>query len=188
MSTDAIFSELEETMKKTIESVKRQFVSVRTGRANPSILDRIEIEYYGTPTHVKNVANITTPDSRTVAIVPFEKNLISAIERAIQKSDVGITPQNDGQSIRLVIPQLTQDRRKELVKTVKKISEDGKVAIRNERRNAVDKIKKLEKDNKNKITEDESKKAQEKAQKLTDKFIVDIDKLAEAKEKEVMEI
>lgn len=188
MSTDAIFSELEETMKKTIESVKRQFSSVRTGRASASILDRIEIEYYGSPTHVKNIANITTPDARTIAIVPFEKNLISAIEKSIQKSDIGITPQNDGQAIRLVIPQLTQERRKELVKTVKKIAEEGKVALRNERRHAVDKIKKLEKDTKNKITEDESKKAQEKTQKLTDKYVLEVDKLAESKEKEVMEI
>jgi ribosome recycling factor len=185
---EKIFSELEETMNKTIQTINKNFATIRTGRASSGILDRIEIDYYGTPTSIKHVGNITTPDSRTIMIVPFEKNLMGAIERAIQKSDLNVNPQNDGQAIRIIMPQLTEERRKELVKSVKKMSEDGKVAIRNERRNAVEKIKKLEKDNKNKITEDESKKAQEKAQKLTDKFIADIDKLAEKKEKEVMEI
>lgn len=184
--TDQLFSELEEKMKKTIESVKRQFVSIRTGRANASILDRIMVDYYGSPTGIKQVANVTTPDSRTIMISPYERNMMGPIEKAIQKSDIGITPNNDGQSIRLVMPALTQDRRKELVKVVKKEAEEGKVAIRNERRNIVDKIKKQEKDST--LSEDESKKAQDKAQKLTDRYIVEIDKLAEVKEKEILEI
>lgn len=183
---ETVLVDLEEDMNKKIQSLKKQFLTIRTGRANPSILDRIEIEYYGTPTGVKHVANITTPDARTIMITPFEKNIMPLIEKAIMKSDIGITPANDGQAIRLTIQPLTQDRRKELAKTLKKIAEDSKVAIRNERRSAVDKIKKMEKDAA--MTEDESKKSQEKTQKLTDKFIAEIDKLTEAKEKEIMDI
>lgn len=183
---DKLFSDLEEEMNKTIQSLKKQFITIRTGRANPAILDRIEIEYYGSPTAVKNVANITTPDARTIMITPFEKNIMSLIEKSILKSDIGITPANDGQAIRLSIQPLTQDRRKELAKSLKKIAEDCKIAIRNERRNAVDKIKKMEKDSV--MTEDESKKSQDKTQKMTDKYVAEIDKLTEAKEKEIMDI
>ncbi|MFN8671055.1 MAG: ribosome recycling factor [Candidatus Sericytochromatia bacterium] len=183
---DNIFSELEEKMKKTIESVKRDFASIRTGRANASILDRIQVESYGAMTAIKNIAKVATPDAKTITITPFEKNMLSVIDKALQKSDIGITPQNDGQMIRLVMPQMTQEIRKDRVKVMKKASEEGKVAIRNERRTAVDKIKKLEKDSK--IAEDESKKAQDKVQKSTDKYTAEIDKLAEAKEKEIMEI
>ena len=186
MSTDIVFSELDEKMIKTIESVKRDFGSIRTGRANPSILDRIQIESYGTMTQIKNIAKVATPDAKTITITPFEKNMLGVIDKAIQKSDVGITPQNDGQSIRLSMPQMTQEIRKDRVKVMKKAAEEGKVAVRNERRTAVDKIKKLEKDSK--ISEDESKKAQEKAQKTTDKYVAEIDKLAEAKEKEILDI
>lgn len=184
--TDDIFSELEDKMNKTIQSLKKDFQSIRTGRANASILDRIEIDYYGTPTAVKHVANITTPDARTINITPYEKNLMSAIEREIQKSDLGITPNNDGTSIRLSIPPLTEERRNKLKKDVGKISEEAKVAIRNERRTGVDKIKKREKDSS--ITEDESKRDQDKVQKLTDRFVAEIDKLAEVKAKELSEI
>jgi ribosome recycling factor len=183
---DKLFSELEEEMNKTILSLKKQFGSIRTGRASSSILDRIEIEYYGSMTSVKNVANITTPDARTVMITPFEKNIMGLIEKAILKSDIGITPANDGQAIRLAIQPLTQERRKDLAKTLKKIAEDCKVAIRNERRNAVDRVKKMEKDGI--MSEDESKKSQDKTQKMTDKYVAEIDKLTEAKEKEIMEI
>lgn len=183
---DKVFSDLEEEMNKTIQSLKKQFISIRTGRANPAILDRIEIDYYGSQTAVKNVANITTPDAKTIMITPFEKNIMGLIEKAIMKSDIGITPANDGQAIRLSIPPLTQDRRKELAKNLKKIAEDCKVAIRNERRSAVDKLKKMEKDGT--ISEDESKKSQEKTQKTTDKFVAEIDKLTEVKEKEIMDI
>ncbi|MBC7476010.1 MAG: ribosome recycling factor [Candidatus Sericytochromatia bacterium] len=184
--TEQLFSELEEKMKKTIESVKKQFISIRTGRANASILDRIEIDYYGSQTAIKQVANVTTPDARTILIAPYERNMMGAIEKAIQKSDLGITPNNDGHAIRLSMPALTQERRKQLVKVLKKEAEEGKVAIRNERRTIVDKIKKQEKDAI--LGEDDSKKAQEKAQKFTDKYIVEIDKLAELKEKEILDV
>lgn len=183
---ESVFTQLEQDMNKTIESLKRQFLSIRTGRANPSILDRIQVEYYGSMTGLKGVANITTPDARTIMITPFEKTLMGTIEKAIMKSDIGITPANDGQAIRLTIQPLTQERRKELAKNLKKMGEDAKVAIRNERRTAVDKFKKMEKDGT--LTEDDSKKSQEKAQKLTDKYVTEIDKLAEIKEKEIMEI
>lgn len=186
MSIDNVFSELEEKMKKTIEAVKRDFASIRTGRASTSILDRIQIENYGAMTQIKNVAKVSTPDAKTIMITPFERNMMSVIEKAIQKSDLGLTPNNDGQSIRLVMPQMTEAIRKDRVKVMKKATEEGKVAIRNERRTAVDKIKKLEKDSK--ITEDESKKSQDKAQKVTDKYVAEIDKLSEAKEKEIMDI
>jgi ribosome recycling factor len=183
---DELFTDLEEKMNKTIQSLKKEFISIRTGRANPAILDRIEIEYYGAPTGLKQVANITVPDARTILIQPYEKSSTALIEKAIQKSDLGLTPNNDGQHIRLSLPALTQERRKEMVKILKKVSEEGKVAIRNERRNTVDKIKKNEKDGA--INEDDSKKAQDRAQKLTDKFVAEIDKLSDAKEKEIMEI
>jgi len=183
---DQLFDELEEKMSKTIQSLKKEFISIRTGRANPAILDRIEIDYYGASTGLKQVANITIPDSRTILIQPYERSSTALIEKAIQKSDLGLTPNNDGQYIRLSLPALTQERRKELVKVVKKVSEEGKVAIRNERRYAVDKIKKNEKEGS--LNEDESKKAQDKAQKLTDKYVNEIDKAAETKEKEILEI
>ncbi|GIW22601.1 MAG: ribosome-recycling factor [Candidatus Sericytochromatia bacterium] len=183
---DSIFSELEEKMNKSIQALKKELASVRAGRASVNMLDRVDVEYYGTMTPVKNVANITTPDSRTIVITPFEKNMLSVIDKAIQKSDLGIMPSNDGHSIRIVIPQLTQERRNELKKVVNKIGEEGKVALRNERRTAIDKIKKLEKESK--ISEDESKKAQDKVQKQTDKFISEVDKLIEAKNKEILEI
>ncbi len=185
---DEIFSELEEKMNKTIQSLKKEFLSVRTGRASANLLDRIEIDYYGTLTAVKHVANITTPDSRSIVITPYEKNTMSLIEKAIQKSDLNLTPNNNGQAVVLTIPTLTQERRKELAKIVNKIAEEGKVAIRNERRTAVDKIKALEKNSKVKITEDESKKGQEKVQKTTDRFIGEIDKLTEIKAKELTEV
>jgi len=183
---DSIFAELEQKMDKTIQSLKKEFTSIRTGRANPAMLDRIEVEYYGSMTGLKQLGNVTTPDSRTILIQPYDRGVMAAIEKAIQKSDLGITPNNDGQYIRLSIPQPTEQRRKELVKIARKVGEEAKVAIRNERRTAVDKIKKLEKDSA--LSEDESKKAQDKVQKATDKHTADIDKLAEAKEKEILEI
>jgi len=185
---DTFLSELDEKMNKTVESLKKELSSVRTGRANPALLDRIEIEYYGTPTNIKQVANVTVPDARTLLIQPFDKATLSLVDKAIQKSDLGIMPQNDGQFIRICIPQLTQERRKELVKVVKKIAEEGKVALRNERRTIVDKIKKQEKDKKNPISQDDSKKIQDKVQKVTDSFIETIDSLSEKKEKEVLEM
>jgi ribosome recycling factor len=183
---DNVFSELEEKMNKSIQVLKKELASVRAGRASVNMLDRIDVEYYGTMTPIKNVANITTPDARTIVITPFEKNMLGVIDKAIQKSDLGIMPNNDGNSVRIVIPQLTQERRNDLKKVVNKIGEEGKVALRNERRACIDKIKKFEKDGK--ITEDESKKAQDKVQKQTDKFVAEIDKLVEAKNKEISEI
>lgn len=175
----------EERMEKAILSLKRDLSSLRTGRATPALLDRIQVEYYGTPTAINQLANISTPDSRTLMIQPWDKTSLSDIERAISKSDIGLTPSNDGSMIRLSIPVLTEERRGELVKTTKKLGEEAKVAIRNIRRDANDEIKKLEKTD---ISEDESHRHQEDIQKLTDKFIAEVDKVLSAKEKEIMEV
>ncbi|MGF7048776.1 ribosome recycling factor [Paenibacillus sp. DS2015] len=175
----------EERMEKAILSLKRDLSSLRAGRATPAILDRIQVEYYGAPTPLNQLANITTPDSRTLMIQPWDKSSLSEIERAISKSDLGLTPSNDGSMIRLTIPVLTEERRGELVKSTKKLGEEGKVAIRNIRRDANDEIKKMEKTD---ISEDESHRHQEDIQKLTDKFIGEVDKVLSAKEKEITEV
>jgi len=186
MATDInILSSVEEKMKKTIQSVQTEFVSLRTGRANPALLDRIIVDYWGTPTQLKQLAAIGVPDSRTLNIQPFDRTSMEAIEKAILKSDLGLTPTNDGVILRLHLPALTEERRKELVKVVKKIGEEGKVGLRNERRDGVDKIKKQEKDGA--VSKDESKKLQDQLQKMTDKYVVEIDKLISAKETEIME-
>lgn len=175
----------EERMDKAIQALKRDLSTLRAGRATPSLLDRIQVDYYGSPTPVNQLANINTPDSRTLMIQPWDKSSLSDIERAIQKSDLGLTPANDGTSIRLSIPALTEERRVELVKLTKKFGEEAKVAIRNIRRDANDDIKKLEKTD---ISEDESRRHQEDIQKTTDKFIAEVDKVLAAKEKEIMEV
>ncbi|WP_138493945.1 ribosome recycling factor [Paenibacillus pinistramenti] len=175
----------EERMEKAIQALKRDLATLRAGRATPSLLDRIQVEYYGAPTPVNQLANINTPDSRTLMIQPWDKSSLADIERAIMKSDLGLTPANDGTAIRLVIPALTEERRLELVKTTKKFGEEAKVAIRNIRRDANDDIKKLEKTD---ISEDESHRHQEDIQKTTDKFIAEVDKVLAAKEKEIMEV
>ncbi|MGG6311154.1 ribosome recycling factor [Paenibacillus macerans] len=175
----------EERMDKAIQALKRDLSTLRAGRATPSLLDRIQVDYYGSPTPVGQLANINTPDSRTLMIQPWDKSSLSDIERAIQKSDLGLTPANDGTSIRLSIPALTEERRVELVKMTKKFGEEAKVAIRNIRRDANDDIKKLEKTD---ISEDESRRHQEDIQKTTDKFIAEVDKVLAAKEKEIMEV
>lgn len=175
----------EERMDKAISALKRDLATLRAGRATPSLLDRIQVDYYGTPTPVNQLANINTPDSRTLMIQPWDKSSLAEIERAIQKSDLGLTPANDGSSIRLSIPPLTEERRVELVKMTKKFGEEAKVAIRNIRRDANDDIKKLEKTD---ISEDESRRHQEDIQKATDKFIAEVDKVLAAKEKEIMEV
>jgi len=181
-----VLSESEDRMKKTIEVLRKDLASVRAGRANPAMLDKISVDYYGTPTPVNQLANVSVPESRMLVIQPWDKSSIKEIEKAIQKSDLGLTPSNDGVVIRLNIPQLTAERRTEIVKTVKKKTEDAKIAVRNIRRELIDDIKQIEKD---KIaSEDESKKGQEKAQKLTDKYIKDMDELLEKKEKEIMEV
>ncbi|MFE5319568.1 ribosome recycling factor [Paenibacillus sp. NPDC056579] len=175
----------EERMEKAISSLKKELASLRAGRATPSLLDRVQVEYYGALTPVNQLANINTPDSRTLMIQPWDKSSMSAIEKAIMKSDLGLTPSNDGSVIRIVIPALTEERRAELVKMTKKYGEESKVAIRNIRRDANDDIKKLEKAG---ISEDESRKHQEDIQKFTDKYIAEVEKVLAAKEKEIMEV
>ena len=176
----------EEKMLKTIEHVKADFAAVRAGRANAGVLDRIMVEYYGTPTPLNQVAAIASPDPRTLTIQPWDGTLLRAIEKAIQTSDLGINPQNDGRIIRLAFPQLTEERRKELTKQVHKYVEDGKVAIRNIRREAMDAFKKAEK--KSEITEDDLKKLEKDLQDLTDKQCKVLDDLTSKKEKELMAV
>ena len=186
MEIKEIISREEARMDKTIESLKHEFANVRTGRAHTSLLDSVMVDYYGAPTPVNQVANVSAPDPRMILIAPWDKTMIGAIEKAILTSDLGLNPNNDGESIRLAIPQLTEDRRKELVKVVSKKAEDAKVAIRNIRRDANDAIKKEEKAKT--ITEDVSKDGQEQVQKLTDKKIKLIDELRDIKEKDVMSV
>ena len=173
-------------MLKTIEVVKANFASVRAGRANAGVLDRIMVEYYGTPTPLNQVAAISTPDPRTLVIQPWDATLLKAIEKAIQTSDLGINPQNDGRVIRLAFPQLTEERRKDLTKQVKKYAEDGKVAIRNIRREAMDDFKAMKKNSE--ITEDDQKNLEKDLQELTDKRCKDIDELCAKKEQELMAV
>lgn len=181
-----IMSALKEKMSKTIEVLQNDLSSVKVGRANPSMLDRIEVEYYGSMTKLNQVANISTPESRILMIQPWEKNLLKDIEKAILKSDLGLVPNNDGSSIRLIIPEMTEETRKNTVKKVKKIAEDSKVALRTIRRDANDKVKSLKKDSH--ITEDDLKKAEENIQKETDKFTKQVDDIVNNKEKEIMSI
>jgi ribosome recycling factor len=177
---------LEEKSKKSISVLKEDLNTVRAGRANPSLLDKVMVDYYGSPTPLKNLANIAVPDPRTLLITPFDPKSISEIEKGINVANIGINPSNDGKCVRLVIPQVTEERRKELTKTVKKMGEDSKIAIRNIRRDANDELKKREKAHE--ITEDELKKALEDVQKATDKTIKEIDEIVAAKEKEIMEV
>lgn len=181
----AVKKNAEERMEKAIAALKRELSSLRAGRATPSLLDRVQAEYYGALTPLNQLANINTPDSRTLMIQPWDKSSIGAIEKAILKSDLGLTPSNDGSSIRITIPMLTEERRLELVKLTKKFGEEAKVAIRNIRRDANDDIKKLEKDS---ISEDESRRHQEDIQKTTDRYIAEVEKVLSAKEKEIMEV
>jgi ribosome recycling factor len=170
-------------MQKTVESTQRAFNTIRTGRANASLLDKVMVEYYGTPTSMKSLANISTPDSTTITIQPYDRGTLNLIEKAISLSDVGLTPSNDGSVIRLNIPPLTSDRRKEFVKLAAKYAEEGRVAIRNIRRDALDSIRKQEKASE--ISEDEAKDQQDKLQKLTDKYSAKIGELLAEKEKDI---
>jgi len=179
-------TDVEARMQKAVEATQHNFNSVRTGRANASLLDRITVEYYGAETNLKTIANISSPDATTLMIQPFDRSAMRAIEKAISESDIGLTPNNDGSSIRLNIPPLTTDRRKELVKMVSKLAEEGKVAIRNVRRDAIDSLRKLEKSKE--MSEDDSKSQQEQVDKLTDKFVKNIDKVTAEKEKEISTI
>lgn len=176
----------DEKMNKTIHVLKTELSTMKAGRANPTILDRIEVEYYGSMMSINQVANVSAPEPRLLLIQPWEKTTLKAIEKAILKSDLGLNPNNDGSVIRLVIPELTEETRKNLVKQIKKCGEDAKVAIRAIRRDANDKIKALKKDGT--ISEDDTKKNEDDIQKKTDNYIKDIDKVVEAKEKEIMSI
>ncbi len=173
-------------MEKTVAVVVKDLSTLRAGRANPQILDKITVDYYGTPTSLNQIGNISSPEPRMLVIAPWETKMIGPIEKAIQMSDLGINPSNDGKVIRLMVPELNEERRKELCKQVKKMAEEGKVAIRNTRRDALEAIKKLKKDSK--ITEDDQKTAENEMQKVTDAKIKEIDKLSADKEKEIMSI
>ena len=181
-----IIKEYDAKMQKTVDVVVSDFASVRAGRANAGVLDRITVEYYGTETPIHQVASISTPDPRTLVIQPWDGTLLKGIEKAILVSELGINPQNDGKVIRLTFPQLTEERRKELTKQVKKYAEDAKVAMRNIRRDGMDYVKKLKKNNE--ITEDDQKKAEKDLQDMLDKFIKKVDEVTAAKEKELMAI
>lgn len=182
---DARVKPFEEKMQKAYDFLLNDYQTIRAGRANPHVLDKIKVDYYGSPTPIQQVGNITVPEARMIQIAPWEKSLIREIEKAIMASDVGITPSNDGSVIRLVFPELTEERRKDLVKDVKKKGEDAKVAVRNIRREANDSFKKLAK---TEVSEDEIKDLEDSVQKLTDKFIKDIDKAIEEKSKEIMTV
>lgn len=183
---DQIFQKLKDDMEKTISALDKSFSRVRTGRASVSLLDGIKVDYYGAPTPIAQVATLSVPESRLIVIAPWDATVIGAIEKAIQKSDLGLMPSNDGKIIRLAIPQLTEERRKELVKVVKKMAEENKIKLRNTRRDANEELKDIKKNNK--MAEDELFAAQEEVQKLTNSYIEKIDKILAAKEKEIMEI
>ena len=183
---DERIQKYEEKMKKTLASLESELVTIRAGRANPQVLDKIKVDYYGTPTSLQQVANVSVPEPRMIQIQPWEASLVKEIEKAINMSDLGINPTNDGKVIRLVFPELTEERRKELAKDVKKKGEAAKVAIRNIRRDANDSFKKLGKSSE--VSEDEVKDLETQAQKMTDKFIADIDKAIEEKSKEILTV
>ncbi|GLC87369.1 ribosome recycling factor [Lysinibacillus piscis] len=184
--TKQVIEQTKERMNKSIAAFSRELASIRAGRANASLLDRITVDYYGAPTPVNQLAGISIPEARLLVVAPYDKSVLGEIEKAIMKSDIGITPTNDGTVIRLMIPALTEERRKELVKQVKKEAEEAKVAIRNVRRDANDELKKLEKAGE--LTEDDLRGYGEDIQKLTDEFIVKVDQVTKDKEKEILEV
>ena len=179
-------AKFEEKMGVVLDVQKNEFAAVRTGRANPSLLDRIQVDYYGTMTPLTQMATVSTPDPRTLMVTPWDKSMLAKIEKAILASDLGLTPTNDGTVVRMSLPHLTEERRRDLVKLVKKIAEDMRIAIRNVRRDAVEAVKKQEKDGE--ITEDDLKRAQDEIQKATDKHIAEVDKILAAKETEIMQV
>lgn len=181
-----IFKNTEKKMKKTIDVLNSEYTSIRAGRANPAVLDKIMVDYYETPTPINQLAAISVTEARTLTIQPWDVSVTSMIEKAIQTSDLGINPQTDGKIIRIIFPHLTEDRRREIVKDISKLSEDAKVAIRNTRRDAIDKLKAMKKSSE--ITEDDLKYAEKHTQELTDKYCKEIDDISSKKEKEVMEI
>ncbi len=181
-----LYKPIEEKMKKTINVLKDNLAGIRAGRANPSILDKLTIDYYGAPTPIQQIATVSVPEARVITIQPWEAKLLKDIEKEIQKSDIGINPNNDGKVIRLVFPALTEERRKELTKQSKKEGEESKVAIRSIRRDSIESMKAKKKSGE--ITEDDLKDAEKDIQNLTDKYIADIDRIIEAKDKEIMEV
>ena len=185
-SIEEILIEGEDKMQKAVGNLKKEFSNIRTGRANPLILERVTVEYYGAPTPIRQLANVSVQDGQTIVISPFDKSVVNEVEKAILKSDIGITPNSDGINVRITFPPLTEDRRKEIVKTVKKLAEDNKVAVRNIRRDMTDDLKKFEKSDN--LPEDEVKDTQDEIQKLTDKYTREIDNLSSEKEKEVLTV
>ncbi|MGE5381146.1 MAG: ribosome recycling factor [Methylocystaceae bacterium] len=184
--SSALVQDAENKMKKTVELLVKDLASMRAGRANPAMLDKVSVDYYGSPTPINQLANITVPEPRLLVIQPYDRSSIANIEKAIMKSDLGVNPSNDGNVIRIAIPALTEERRKDMVKQVKKRVEEGKVALRNVRRDGNDDIKQAEKDKT--ISEDEGKKLLDEIQKLTDNYVKEIDRISLAKEKEIMEV
>lgn len=182
---DARLQQYDEKMKKAMDFLEQDYAGIRAGRANPHVLDKIRVDYYGTPTPIQQIGNVTVPEARIIQIAPWEKTMIREIEKAIMTSDIGINPSNDGSVIRLVFPELTEERRKDLAKEVKKKAEDAKVAIRNIRRDGNDAFKKLAK---TEVSEDEIKQLEDELQKLTDKYVKEIDVVMEAKTKEIMTV
>lgn len=178
--------DLEASMRKSLDATQRTFNTIRTGRANPSLLDKIQVEYYGSDTPLKSLASLSTPDAQTIQIQPFDTSAMALIEKAIAMSDLGLTCNNDGKVIRINIPPLTEDRRKDLCKLASKYAEEGKVALRNIRRDAIDKVKKQEKEGE--LSEDQSRDEQDKIQKLTDKFIAELDKQLADKEADILKV
>ncbi|MBQ1537541.1 MAG: ribosome recycling factor [Ruminococcus sp.] len=181
-----IIEKAKNKMNKSIDFMLEEFATIRAGRANPGVLDKVKVDYYGAPTPVNQLAAVSVAEARILVISPYDKSILKQIEKAIQASDIGINPQNDGQVLRLIFPQLTEDRRKEIVKDVKKIGEDGKVSVRSIRRDAIDKVKAMKKNGD--LTEDDLKIAEEKIQKITDKSVKEIDELVAKKEKEVLSL
>ncbi|MGI6144207.1 MAG: ribosome recycling factor [Clostridia bacterium] len=181
-----VLNQVEDKMQKTLEVLRKEYSSMRAGRANPAILEKIKVDYYGALTPLNQLANISAPEPRLLTVQPWDKSLLSDIEKAILKSDLGLNPTNDGNILRIAIPQLTEERRQELVKAAKKKAEESKVGIRNIRRDANERIKKMEKNKE--LTEDDAKKQQEEIQKITDKYIKEADNIFAIKEKEIMEV
>ena len=186
MDTDTLLLESEERMEKAVGSLEREFAKLRTGRASTALVDGIKADYYGTMTPIGQMASVAVPDARTITIQPWDKGGMAAVEKAILKSDLGLTPINDGKIIRIAIPPLTEERRRDLVKVARKYGEEAKVAVRNVRRDSNDSLKKAEKEKE--ITEDELKKATDGVQKLTDKYVAEVDRRCQEKEKEIMDI
>ncbi len=186
MDKESVFLDSEDRMDKALTALDREFAKLRTGRASTGLVDNIKVDYYGTPTPISQLASVAVPDSRTLTIQPWDRGSFALVEKAIVKSDLGLSPSNDGKLIRITIPALTEERRKELTKLAKKYAEDAKVAIRNVRRDANEQLKKLEKDKE--LTEDDLKKSTDEMQKLTDKYVKKCDEKYQAKEKEIMEI